>query len=250
VNWDRVLFLHFLVRPEVVGCHLPQALELDLFDGQACVSLVALTMSQFRAVRRASLGSLFTLISQQTFLNFRTYVRWGEEPGAFFLWGWLSRPFGLSPPLRVLGLPAAFASMDYRHNYENGEIAGRVVDGRGSGFGYRGSVDPRATFTPSEAGSLSEFALERYTGFFCRHLGVRIFRAWHPTWAQRSVDLAIQEQALITDRFPWFRSAKFVGANFAPGSDRVWLGRPHPLRRAARTRFRSRHGLSSFYEIP
>jgi uncharacterized protein YqjF (DUF2071 family) len=250
VDWDRVLFLHFLVNPEAVRRLLPPGLELDLFGGQACVSLVALTMRHFRAVRPASLGSLFQLISQQTFFNFRTYVRWGEEPGAFFLWGWLSRPFGLPPPLRVLGLAAASASMDYRHAHENGEIASRVTDGKGFSFGYRGSIEPRATFGPSEAGSLSEFALERYTGFFCRHLGMKIFRAWHPTWAQCSVDLTIQEQTLMTERFPWFESAKFAGANFAPGSNRVWLGRPHSLARAARTRMKSRHGLSSFYEMP
>src|SRR5262245_22751699 len=76
-GWQRVVFLHFVVSPEILRAHVPEPFELELYEGQACVSLVALTMRRFRPFRRGSLAAwFFRPIRQQCFLNLRTYVRW------------------------------------------------------------------------------------------------------------------------------------------------------------------------------
>ena len=41
-DWERALFMHFEVPREVLQRHVP--FELDLFEGRAFVSLVAVTM--------------------------------------------------------------------------------------------------------------------------------------------------------------------------------------------------------------
>jgi uncharacterized protein YqjF (DUF2071 family) len=246
-NWERVLFLHFSIAPELLRPHLRPPLELDLYQGQACVSLVAVTMTQFRPAAPLSFGWLFRPITRQRFLNLRTYVRHDHEPGALFLWGWLSRPLPL--PLPTFTLPCSFARLDYRHNTHTGTLSGNVnADSRR--FRYRASFDSRSVFEPCSVGSSAHFAMERYTGFFHHQNGVKIFRTWHPAWLQTSVNAAIDEDNLITAKFNWFKEATFVGANFAPGFECVALGRLHELKQSACQLRKRTHGPSALFKMP
>ena len=43
----------------------------------------------------------------------------------------------------------------------------------------------------------------------------------------------LEDAALVKAKFPWFKEATLAEANFAPGFERVWLGRAHRLRSAA-----------------
>src|SRR5207237_1018376 len=144
-----------------------------------CLSIVAVTMTRFRPSYWHSLGWAFRPIAKQCFLNFRTYVHHRDEPGALFLRGWLSRPFGL--PLRggMIGLPYAFAVLNYDHELENGLLSGAVRDPLSKAqFSYSGTIDAKAGFRTCEPKSLGEFAMERYSGFFARGEGIYVFRAW------------------------------------------------------------------------
>lgn len=246
-DWERVVFLHFAVAAETLKSYLPPSLELELHDRNACVSLVALTMQRFRPAQRFSAAWALRPIPRQQFLNVRTYVRHHDEPGAFFLWGWLSNPLPIAPPL--FDLPCAFGRMDYRHDYETKQIRGVVTAGS-QRFSYRASFPPRSSFDCCSTGSLAEFALERYTGFFTHKHSTKIFRAWHPPWLQTSIDAEIEDAELLTSKFDWFKEAKFVGANFAPGFKQVSLGRMRPLKNVSCKIRERRHGTSAFYEMP
>ena len=249
-DWKNVMFLHFVHRPEILRPLVPAPLELELYEGNACVSLVALTMRRFRPFRRNSiLGWIFAPLRQQSFLNVRTYVRWRGEPGALFLWGWLSKPFGVGLPLENVGLPYRFCGLEYDHSSEKGRVAGLVTQGRRS-FKYHATPAARTEFTPCAPGSLAEFAMERYTGFFFRVAQPHIFRAWHEPWLQTPINIKIEENRLLREKFPWFEEARLAAANFAPGFDRVWLGRAHQLQKAGPTKTTNRSVLSSFYEMP
>jgi len=147
----------------------------------------------------------------------------------------------------MFGLPYCFASLDYQHGIEKGTLCGVASTAPGSHrFGYRAPVSRPIVLEHCPSGSLAEFAMERYNGFFCRRDNRFVFRAWHPPWLQTSIDATIEDAGLITQKFPWFREAKLAGANFAPGFPEVWLGQPHRLSRD--------HGrrpvLSAFYEMP
>ncbi len=244
-DWERVLFLHYAVCPEALRAHVPVALELELYEGSAIVSLVAVTMRRFRPVLPFSLAWGLRPISCQKFFNVRTYVRHGDEPGALFLWGWLSNPF----PFPSFGLPCAAARMNYENDYEAGRLRGEVSAGK-HGFIYGGTIAREGEFEPSPRGSLTEFALERYSGFFSRGDRTSIFRAWHPRWLQTGVEVRILEDALVTTKFNWFKKAELVGANFAPGFNQVSLGKMRSLANRRHKGSRRRHGASGFYEMP
>jgi len=251
-DWQGVVFIHFLINPDVLRPHVPAPFELELYQGQACISLVALTMRRFRPCGFGSLAAwLFRPVPRQCFLNLRTYVRWRDEPGAFFLWGWLSKPFGLRLPVLSLGLPYGFGSLDYDHSCQTGTLKGVVIASRGAGrFSYHAAIKADAELQACESGSLAEFALERYTGFFCRGKSPYVFRAWHPPWLQTPMNVTVEEDSLLTAKFPWFKAATLGGANFAPRFERVWLGRAHRLDKAVQADQASRRVLSAFYDMP
>jgi uncharacterized protein len=246
--WERVLFLHFAIAPDLLRPFIVPPLELDLYDGKAYVSLVAVTMRKFRPVRPLPFAWAFGLLSRQQFLNVRTYVHHRDEPGALFLWGWLSKPLPLALP--TFDLPCAFANIDYHHAFESGRLRGEV-NARARQFSYRATIHSQSKFEPCNFGSLAEFTMERYSGFFYRggNRG-RIFRAWHPAWLQTGVDATIKDEGLLTKKFNWFKEAKFVGANFAPGFNQVSLGRVHLLENVVGHSRQRSHGASAFYEMP
>ena len=188
-DWERVLFLHIVIPPNVIRPHIPPPFELELHNGHACMSVVAVTMRHFRPCRFDPLALPFRCLGEQRFLNLRTYVRCNGEPGAFFLHGWLSQPLGLPLPSNMLGLPYTFANSTYDHCPQNGLIRGCVKTAKHE-FAYHGSV-PEGPRQPAEPGSVAEFVMERYSGIFFRKGKGYVFRAWHPVWLQQSVDATI-----------------------------------------------------------
>jgi uncharacterized protein YqjF (DUF2071 family) len=218
VEWHRVLFLNYLIDPKIVRPHIPPAFELDLYGGQACISLVRVIMRNYRRAPNApGWGAIFGALAEQRFLNFRAYVRHRDEPGAFFMWGWLSRPLGLPLPNSPTGLTCAFA------NFCEGRITGNT-----SAFTYEFNATDRHE-SPCLPGSINEFALERYSGFFAHRGTNYVFRAWHDPWLVAPAQAEVTEVSLITHRFSWFANATFADSAYAPLSDPVWLGRAHRL---------------------
>jgi len=248
-RWERAVFLHFALKPELLRSQTRAPFELELYEDEAVISIVAVTMRRFRPARPASIAAWpFSLISRQVFLNVRTYVRVGAESGALFLWGWLSEPFRLPLPSGMFGLPYSFATLRCEHLHETGSVSGVATNPMASGrFAYRAGIDPDATFVPCGPGTVDEFALERYNGFYCRGNERRAFRAWHAPWLQAPIAAEIEDRSLLDKAFPWFNSAGLIGASYAPGFDRVWLSKAHPLGALPQRRHR---GLSTLFEMP
>jgi hypothetical protein len=150
-------------------------------------------------------------------------------------------------PSGMMALPYEFASINYDHHLEAGSLRGEVRAPADQGhFAYRATQTPTPQFKYCDAGSLSEFVMERYSGFFACREEVYVFRAWHPRWLQVPIDLEIEDDSLVKNVFPWFGQASFTGASFAPGFERVALGRAHRLPGVER----NHHRLSAFYEMP
>ena len=205
-------------------------------------------MRNFRRASGSPLwGTAFQLLKEQRFLNLRTYVRYRDEPGAYFIHGWLSRPLNLPLPDEPFGLTCAFAAIQYVHTPETGSLRGCVRNRSGS-LAYHATATSTEKFRTCEKDSLAEFALERYSGFYNHHGQPRVFRAWHAPWLVTPVELQLADDTLVTARFPWFRNAKFQAAAYAPGFEMVLLGRAHRLN--GNSRRHHHHGASAFFEMP
>lgn len=225
-GWYRALMVHFEVDAEALRRAVP--FELDLWNGRAFVSLVAFTMCNMRPrIGGKAAALLFRPITTHDFLNVRTYVRHGGEYGIHFLAEWLTNRLAVMLGPTTFGLPYRYGRIQHEHVFETGFLAGRVTDVKsGAELKYQAALDERSTFQPCEAGSLDEWLMERYTAFNSAGGRKRFFRVCHPTWPQCTVDAAVEDKSLITNTWPWFKDARFVGANFSPGFDEVWMGRP------------------------
>lgn len=226
-GWKRVLMMHFEVDAAALQRDVP--FQLDLRDERAFVSLVAFSMCDMRPRIGGRLAAwLFRPIATHDFLNVRTYVRHNDEYGIHFLAEWLSSRLAVKLGPTTFGLPYHHGRIDYEHNWEAGKIRGEVVDSSGQGtLRYRAAVPAESHFESCEAGSLTEWLMERYTAFNSAGRCRRFFRVWHPPWPQCPVSVTLEERTLLTQRWPWFREARLIGANYSAGFDDVWMGRPH-----------------------
>jgi len=80
-EWNRAVFLHWKVDQEQLRKHIPEEIEIDLYNGEAWISLVAFTMERIKP--RNLIAVQF--ISNFEELNIRTYVRKGSISGVYFL---------------------------------------------------------------------------------------------------------------------------------------------------------------------
>lgn len=225
-DWLRLVFIHYAVDPERLQPEVPFA--LDCYEGQAYVSLVAFVMHRLRFRRGGKATAWLTApIATHPYLNVRTYVRHGGEPGIYFLAEWL--PNRLSVPLGgpLFGLPYRFGRLDYGHRHEAGRVAGQVTaPGTPGALRYHAAVDRDARYSLCEEESLAAFLAERYTAFTARGSSRRLFRIWHPPWALTPLDLRLDDDTLLAAIGAWHSHARFIGAHYTPGARNVWMGRP------------------------
>jgi uncharacterized protein YqjF (DUF2071 family) len=225
-GWHRVLMIHFEVDARALQRDVP--FQLDLFEGHAFVSTVAFTMCGMRPRLGGGVSTwMFRPIATHDFLNVRTYVRHGGESGIHFLAEWLSSWLASKLGRATFGLPYQHGRIDYHHD-PNGVIQGLVADrGTGDKFSYQAVCRDAEAVQPCEAGSRDEWLMERYTAFNSAGWRKRYFRVWHQPWSQCAVSVKLANVALLTRRWQWFEDAQPIGANYSPGFDEVWMGRPH-----------------------
>ncbi|MDB6111123.1 MAG: hypothetical protein JWR69_2873 [Pedosphaera sp.] len=226
-DWLRVVFIHYEIDPARLQPFIP--FPLDLRDGKAYVSLVAFTMEDLRPRWGGALTALaFARIATHELLNVRTYVRHGDEPGIYFIAEWIPNRLSVWIGPRTFGLPYRHGRLEYKHLPVQGNLSGRITGGS-TGLAYDAIIDPHTALQNCSPGSLDEFLIERYTAFTSCGSRKRFFRIWHPPWLQTEIDVHISNNSLLSSSFTWFGSARFAGAHFAPGVERVWMGRPYGI---------------------
>lgn len=225
--WRRVVMIHFEVNAISLQRDVP--FPLDLCHDRAFVSLVAFTMQGMRPRFGGRwMARLFQPMATHDFLNVRTYVMVDGEPGIHFLAEWLTSRLAVKLGPATFGLPYRYGRIAYDFDCQGGRLQGCVSEARdGAKLAFQGSLAAPPRFRPSEAGSLTEWLMERYTAFNAAGGHQRYFRVWHPPWPQCTAEVTLEEQSLLTKNWPWFAESHHLGANYSPGLDEVWMGRPH-----------------------
>ena len=198
-DWLDVIFVHYRIAPAHLAPLLP--LPLDLYGGDAYVSLVAFTQSRLRPTHGGRLGeSLVSPLAHHEFLNVRTYVRHGDARGIFFMTEWIPNRLAAFVGPRTYGLPYRLGRLAYGGVRREIEAAGRRLSiSRGTGAS---PMQPAAPATarrermgeasmPGDPHELDEFLLERYTAFTHRNGVIRRFDVAHAPWRQRRIDVEI-----------------------------------------------------------
>ena len=230
-HWDRAVFLHFEVDPKILQPLTP--VPLDLYHGRAFVSLVAFTMRDMRPRIGGNLTrALFKPIATHTFLNVRTYVKHGDEPGIYFMTEWVPNRLAAFLGPRTFGLPYRLGELDYEHQHETGQLQGEVWAVQGPHhentpqLHYHAKIPPDTTYQPCKPNTLDAFLLEHYTAYTLRFGKLCYFRIWHPPWKQAPINAEITDTTLLDETVG---PTQFIGGHYTPGAHDVWMGRPHAL---------------------
>jgi len=228
-SWDRAVFLHYRVEPRFLQRQVP--FQLDLFDGQAYVSLVAFTLRNMR-LSHPHLKFVTQPLHTHAFLNVRTYVRVGELRGIYFLAEWLNNRLATMLGPILYGLPYRFGRLTYSHDIPH--MQGEILGGMGSGtpmpvrpaLRYHAALPSFPTYQPTVPDTLDHFLLERYIAFTQHGPFRRLFQVWHQPWPQTAIDAQIKNDSLLHTTGAWSAHAQFISANFSPGVSNVQMGWP------------------------
>jgi uncharacterized protein YqjF (DUF2071 family) len=187
--WEHILFLHWRVDPDVLEALIPARLTLEVMDGSAWVSAVAVHMNDIH------LRHLPPLVHFEHFaqLNLRTYVNYQGYPGVRFL--------------RILAAnrPSSWIGRKLFHTpYHNAEAWQRL---EGAGFHFLAQRDQsvfEATYTPDGTAftpapdSLEAFLTARYCMYATGWFG-RLYRGdiQHSQWLLQPADAKILQNTAL-----------------------------------------------------
>jgi uncharacterized protein YqjF (DUF2071 family) len=223
-SWDRAVFLHYRVNPKFLQPQVP--FELELYNGQAYVSLVAFTLRNMR-LSHPNLKFITQPLHTHRFLNVRTYVRQGARRGIYFLAEWLDNRLASTLGPILYGLPYRFGKLRYSHDSVN--LSGKVLSRSGAALSYRATLPSSPLYQSVSPGTLDHFLLERYIAFTKHGPFRRLFHVWHNPWPQTPIQAEIESATLLHSTGPWFSHAQFVSANFSPGLSSVQMSWPERL---------------------
>ena len=215
-DWLNVVFMHFRADADALQKIVP--LELDRYDGEAYISLVAFTQSRLRFSRGGRWMELFTApLARHEFFNVRTYVRHDGVRAIYFLAEWIPNRLAVLVGPRLYGLPYRLGQLRYRNDPRFDVMTG-TVSAAGRTLVY--SAKPRAEqYRIASGNTLDAFLLERYTAFTHRDGIVRRFDVSHAPWSYVRVDANVNLDARICT------------AHYSPGVHDVGISPPRRVTR-------------------
>ena len=224
-RWDRMTFLHWRYEPAVVRRLLPDALQLETFEGAAWVGLLPFLM---RGVRPPGLPPA-PWLSQFPETNVRTYVRGPDGQSAIWFFS-----LDASRLPAVLGARAGYA-LPYFWSKMAVRLGGGEIAYRGRrrwpgprGAGYRVRVEPGEPFDLVELGPLDHFLTARHVLYTVIAGRLAYAHAEHPPWPLARARLLELDQELVQAAgLPAPEGAPLP--HFSPGVD-VRIGAWKPVR--------------------
>lgn len=175
-EWNEAIFLHWPVSITSLKKHVPAALEIDLFDESAWVSLVAFTMENSR------LRNFFAFppISNFHEINIRTYVKLNGKPGVYFLSIEGGKRISCKVARQFSELPYRYSDMqrnEGKYLSSNAEFTDRLT----------------LQFTPGskiqEKDALTEWLTERYALFQDAGPYINAFDIHHVEWPLQEIEI-------------------------------------------------------------
>ena len=223
-DWLRPAFVHFRLDAGTLQQQVP--FELDTFDGQAIVSLVAFTQSRLRPTVGGRLTELLsTPLATHEFLNLRTYVRHGNDRGIYFLAEWIPNRLAQLIGPAMYGLPYRLGRLSYDWNDASSEMTA-TVRARAGGVQFEGRWNDAQPLDAAREGSIEHFLVERYSAFTTRGNTKMRFDVDHVPWPVAPMDVTICDLSLAQSVLPRLRADDLIGAHRSPGVHDVLISAP------------------------
>lgn len=181
--------MHWEVDPELLLVHLPDDVELDLFEGKAYVGTIPFEMMNVRPRWFFSVP----FVSNFPEFNIRTYVIRDGKPGVFFLTLDAQSRITCFHAPRSYGLPYRYAQCTLAVTNDTYAWSSRR---KSDGVMLKGSCKATGDATTAQQGTLEYFLFERYC-LYTVHKGI-VHRAYtqHNPWVFRPAQASIEINSL------------------------------------------------------
>ncbi|HEV2294245.1 MAG TPA: DUF2071 domain-containing protein [Tepidisphaeraceae bacterium] len=193
MTWLDLLFAHWPIKPQALRERVPQALELDTFDGSAWIGIVPFVMSNVRP--------RFSPVAVTDFpeLNVRTYVTYRGKPGVYFF------SLDAASSLLVWG-GRTFASLPYYNAAMRAAVdergwtryASRRTHGGAAPAQWIARYRSTGRAAPPKPGTLEHFLTERYCFYSVARTG-HVLRCdiHHVPWPLEPAELETKTDTML-----------------------------------------------------
>lgn len=181
-RWERLCLFNYPVPAEILAPHLPPGLELDRFEGEPYVSLVAFDFRETRV-----LGIPWPGFRNFPEINLRFYVRHGERRGVAFIRELVPNPLVAWIARTLYNEPYRSVRMTSRHEFGKGAL---TVEHEVSERGVSHTISVCAALDADEPGTdvRAEFFKEHSWGFGISRRGRLLrYEVRHPVWRTHAV---------------------------------------------------------------
>ncbi|MFT7591116.1 MAG: hypothetical protein ACI9UJ_001037 [bacterium] len=175
-EWNDAVFLHWKVDLTELRKHVPSDMTIDLHEGQAWVSLVAFNMEKVAIKNLPPING----ISNFHELNIRTYVRYKDVPGVYFISIQAFNRVGCFLARQFTSLPYLFAKI----SRTNGVFT-CTNKKENSCF----HLEYKKEQSLSETGPLDHWLIERYALFQNSAQQINRFDIHHMPWSLSSISI-------------------------------------------------------------
>jgi uncharacterized protein len=189
-TWDELLFAHWRAPADALRSHLPEGLELDLFEDEAWIGVTPFRVTGLRARGLPPLP----LISSFLEVNTRTYVTAGGKPGIWFFSLDAESDLAVQAARRVYKLP--YFRADMRAYWRDGRLRYESTRRGGGRAALRVGYRPIGDVIDADPSSLARFLTERYC-LYTEEAG-RLKRAeiHHEPWPLQPAEAEIEENTM------------------------------------------------------
>lgn len=188
-TWSDLLFAHWPIERVLVEPHVPEALTVDEFDGQAWLGITPFVVSGLRLRATPPLPVVSTFPE----LNVRTYVSYGGKPGIWFFSLDAASRLAVAGARRFFKLPYFQARMAAKRQAGSLDYASERHDRRGHDARFRALYHPASEPIAPAPDSLEHFLTERYC-LYSRTAKEQLLRAeiHHRPWLLREAECEIE----------------------------------------------------------
>ena len=189
-EWRELTFMHWKVDPERLKPHLPDGLEIDLFDGEAYVGVIPFLMKNVRPRGLPSVSGISTFAE----FNVRTYVIKDGQAGVFFLTLDAKSLVTCIYAPRAYGLPYRYAKAKIRYEGETLQWRSRRSS---DGAELIGSTSNKGPLQSSDSNTLEHYFFERYC-LYTEHKGcIRRAYVYHQPWSFTEAEVSLESNSLL-----------------------------------------------------
>ncbi len=193
MRWCDLLFAHWAVDATAVRRLIPDALELDLFEGRAYMGVVPFRMEGVTPRRVPALPGLGAFPE----LNLRTYVNSGGKPGVWFFSLDAGQKLAVRIARRFFHLPYFDAKFEVAIAAGGIEYSAVRTRSGGPNAAFAAKYRPVGAAYRTGKGSLESWLTDRYCLYAADKEG-RVYRGEidHEPWPLQQAEAEIQVNTL------------------------------------------------------